>query len=79
MLLQQKISLENNRELIGSTQDVIIDSHTQDKRSIGRTYRDSPEIDNLVIAGGELSIGEIYSMKINDAFEYDLLGEVVDG
>ena len=79
MLLQQKISLENNRELIGSTQDVIIDSHTQDKRSIGRTYRDSPEIDNLVIAGGELSIGEIYSMKLNDAFEYDLLGEVVDG
>jgi ribosomal protein S12 methylthiotransferase len=47
---------------------------------IGRSEFDSPEVDNEVLItpapGQTLRIGEFYSIRITDATEYDLMGEV---
>lgn len=78
MQVQQEISLENNRRLEGSIQRVLIDSYDSSAHdSYGRTYRDSPDIDNRVIVPGELKPGEFYDIRISDALDYDLIGEVV--
>jgi ribosomal protein S12 methylthiotransferase len=48
-------------------------------RYLGRTESDSVEVDNEVIirTDAELSIGEFVQVRITDAFDYDLEGEVV--
>jgi len=48
MAMQQAISLEKNQSFIGKTLDVLIEGQG-DGLSLGRTYRDAPEIDGLVI------------------------------
>jgi len=78
MNLQQRISLEKNRELKGTVQRVLIDTYdavTDD--SYGRSYRDSPDIDNRIIIPGKLQPGEFYDIRITDALDYDLIGELV--
>ena len=77
MKLQMKISLEKNRRLIGTNQKVIIDTHTQEGFSIGRTFRDSPEIDNTITFNKSLRIGEFYDAKILEASHYNLIGDVL--
>ncbi len=78
MLLQQKINHQKNIDLIGSIQKVLIDVVNDNDCSIGRTYRDSPEIDNYVTINSALETGSFYNVKITKANEYDLVGEVVD-
>ena len=76
MKLQMDINLNKNKNLINTNQRVIVDTHTQEGFSIGRTFRDSPEIDNSVIFKNKLSIGEFYNAKIIDASHYSLTGEI---
>ena len=45
-----------------------------DNVSVGRSYRDAPEIDGLVIVPGELPLGEIIPVTIDGAMVYDLTG-----
>ncbi len=44
---------------------------------LGRSYRDAPEVDGTVFVHGSAKIGEIVPVRITDALEYDLVGEVV--
>ncbi|MDZ7821763.1 MAG: TRAM domain-containing protein [Candidatus Marinimicrobia bacterium] len=75
--LQQEISLEHNRALTGTTQRVLIDAYDAVSHdSYGRSYRDSPDIDNRVIIPGKYRPGTFYDVSITDALEHDLLGEV---
>ena len=76
MKLQLEISLRNNKKLLNTKQTVLIDTHTQDGNSIGRTFRDSPEIDNTVTINEKLEIGKFYDAKITDAHPYNLFGEI---
>jgi ribosomal protein S12 methylthiotransferase len=76
MALQQQISLEKNQQFIGQTMDVLIEGGG-DGLSMGRTYRDAPEIDGLTILEGEYPIGEIIPVRITGALAYDLSGEAV--
>ena len=62
--------------MVGSTQRVLVDICNEQGTSLGRTYRDSPEIDNYVKITGKVKSGEFYDVKITDALEYDLIGEV---
>tara|TARA_B100000674_G_scaffold95950_1_gene68449 strand:+ start:1830 stop:3122 length:1293 start_codon:yes stop_codon:yes gene_type:complete len=78
MKLQYNISIKNNSTLIGSTQKVIIDTITHDGKSIGRTFRDSPEIDNTVTINSKLNVGSFYDVLIKDISAYDIFGEVVN-
>jgi ribosomal protein S12 methylthiotransferase len=75
MSLQQGISLERNQSLVGQTLEVLIEGYG-DGISIGRSYRDAPEIDGLVIVENHLPVGEMASVRINGAMTYDLTGNV---
>jgi len=71
MILQQSISLQINQSLVGKQLDVLIEG--RDKGfSIGRSYRDAPEIDGMIVVEGRLKIGEIHPVRITGAMEYDL-------
>ena len=74
MEVQQPISLMKNQSLVGQTLGVLIEGQG-DGLSVGRSYRDAPEIDGLVLVQAELPIGEIIPVHITGALEYDLLGE----
>jgi ribosomal protein S12 methylthiotransferase len=45
--------------------------------SIGRSYRDAPEIDGLVLVQGEIPAGQIIPVRIDEAMAYDLKGRAV--
>lgn len=73
MELQQGISMQVNQSYVGKTLDVLVEG--RDKGiSIGRSYRDAPEIDGLVFIEGEAKIGEIVPVRITGAMAYDLTG-----
>lgn len=78
MEVQQEISLEKNQEKIGKIFKVLIDKK-ESGRYLGRTEFDSVEVDNEVIINSKqkLNIGEFVNVKITNAFDYDLEGEVV--
>jgi ribosomal protein S12 methylthiotransferase len=73
MTVQQEISLKKNQTFIGKSIPVIIEGYN-DGISVGRSYRDAPEIDGMVFIDDKLEIGDIYSIKITDAFIHDLVG-----
>jgi len=75
MLLQQKISLEKNQTFVGKTLPVLVEG-TGDGISLGRSYRDAPEIDGMVMIESEVPLGEILSIRITGAMVYDLVGRV---
>ncbi len=72
MLLQQGLNLKKNQNLIGNTEKILIDMQSEDGTSIGRSYRDAPEVDNFIRVDEKLNIGKFYDVEITDAFEYDL-------
>jgi ribosomal protein S12 methylthiotransferase len=76
MALQQGISLERNQSFVGQTLDVLIEGQSEGI-VLGRSYRDAPEIDGLVIVEGEAEIGELLPVRINGAMAYDLTGVFV--
>jgi ribosomal protein S12 methylthiotransferase len=77
MDLQQGISLELNKAKIGKTFKVLVD-RKEGNDFVGRTEFDSPEVDNEVIihTNEYLRIGDFVQVKINDASEFDLVGEI---
>jgi ribosomal protein S12 methylthiotransferase len=78
MELQQEISLEINQSFIGRELEVLIEGQG-DGLSFGRSYRDAPEIDGLVILEGEAQSGEMVAARITGAMPYDLTGAPVSG
>jgi ribosomal protein S12 methylthiotransferase len=77
MLTQQDISLRKNQLQIGRTLDVLIEGQGEvegggELISLGRSYRDAPEIDGMVIVEGELPVGKIARVQVNGALVYDL-------
>lgn len=80
MEIQLGVSYQNNLSKIGKTYDVLIEEKDVENIYVGRSYMDSIEIDGCVYVTSdeELSLGNIYKVKINDALEYDLMGDVVD-
>ena len=76
MTLQQNISLQINQSYIGKTLDVLVEGFDKGL-TIGRSYRDAPEIDGLVLAEGRAEIGSIVPVRISGAMAYDLTGNLV--
>lgn len=86
MGLQQGISLAKNQALVGKTLDILVEGHgaaededgndTGQTISLGRSYRDAPEIDGYVLVEGELPPGEIVPVRITGATTYDLIATV---
>lgn len=86
MELQQGISLAKNQALVNKTLDILVEGYgegedengqpTGDTLTVGRSYRDAPEIDGYVIVEGELPVGEIVPVRITGATTYDLFAAV---
>lgn len=78
MQVQGEISLERNQKFIGKELNVLVEGVDEENQiSIGRSYRDAPEIDGLVVIDGVASIGELVKVKINSAITHDLVGELI--
>jgi len=75
METQQSISHQRNQSLVGKTLPVLVEGYG-DGLTVGRSYRDAPEIDGLVIVEGQLPLGEIVPVRITGAMNYDLVGVV---
>ena len=75
---QLRIAIEKNRAKIGTVQRVLVEGFNGELGCyIGRTAADAPEIDGKVyfMSPEKLNVGDFADVRINDAVEYDLLGE----
>jgi ribosomal protein S12 methylthiotransferase len=80
MAAQQRISLRRNLMQVGRSLDVLAEgvgdlAGQKGPATLARSYRDAPEVDGLVIVPGELAVGEMATVRITGAMEYDLMGE----
>jgi ribosomal protein S12 methylthiotransferase len=84
MALQRKISRARNRQLIGQELPVLVEGPSADSDLVwqARLSTQAPEIDGVAYISdpGEhpLRSGEIRKMRITEAHDYDLTGELVD-
>ena len=72
-------SYTSNQEKVGQILKVIFDKKEGDW-FIGRTEFDSPEVDNEVLVKATdtyIRIGDFANVKITEATDFDLYGEVV--
>lgn len=78
MGIQEQISYDLNQEKIGKTFKVLIDKK-EGGHFVGRTEYDSVEVDNEVLidaAKHYCRVGDFVNVKITDATEFDLYGDV---
>ena len=76
MELQSQISWEHNQGCVGKTYRCLID-RKEGVHFIGRTYMDSPDVDNEVLIDATkyyLKQGDFATIKITEATDYDLIG-----
>jgi len=78
MAVQQKISEDLLRNKIGQQVDVIIDEVVEEG-SVARSMADAPDIDGQVFIDNyhQSQVGDIITVEIDDADEYDLWGQPV--
>jgi ribosomal protein S12 methylthiotransferase len=80
MQLQQQISLARNRRWIGRPIQVLVEGQgaTDDGTPliVGRSFRDAPEVDGQVFAWGTARPGTFVRVRVTQALEYDLWGEL---
>jgi ribosomal protein S12 methylthiotransferase len=81
--LQRPIARRKNRALVGRTLEAIVEGPCEETDQLleGRLRSQAPEIDGRLLvndAGGrDVRPGEIVSVRISDAYEYDLVGAIV--
>jgi len=79
--MQNRLVEEKNRKYIGQILDVIIDGISEESEYMleGRTKYQAYEIDGKVLINdGTANAGDIIKVKIEQNFDYDLLGGIVD-
>ncbi len=84
MSIQRRISAARNQELIGREVDVLVEGPSEEIDLLwqGRMSTQAPEIDGICyindLGEGEASPGQIRRMRITEAHDYDLVGELID-
>ncbi len=82
MLLQKDISMAKCSEAIGKTFKVIIEGRLAEDQNVycARSEKDAPDIDAMVFVRSEeeLLTGDFVMVKITEAGDYDLYGEVAE-
>ncbi len=80
MQRQQRISRQRNRRWIGRMMRVLVEGQgqTDDGRlvSVGRSFRDAPEVDGQVLFWGMAEPGAFVDVQVTQALDYDLWGEI---
>lgn len=80
MELQEEVIFDKNETLKGRELFAFIEGKVSDENTyVGRTYRDAPDVDGYLFinTGEELMTGDIVKVKVTGAYEYDLIGEIV--
>ena len=70
---------ERGKKYIGKVVDVVYEDIDYDRNMfVGRTQYNAPEIDSLVYFTADFAdVGNVYKVRITDADDYDLIGEVI--
>jgi ribosomal protein S12 methylthiotransferase len=79
MNIQRRISKKKNRALVGQELDVLVEGPSEDSELVmmGRHAGQAPEIDGCVyLSGGSALPGEFRRVRITQASDYDLVGEL---
>lgn len=85
MAVQRKISKKRNKALIGRELPVLVEGPSADTELLwqGRLTSQAPEIDGVVYLNdfgpAVPKPGEIRRVRITEAHDYDLVGELIDG
>ena len=66
--LQDRITADRRADLIGSRVEVLVD-----EPGVGRTYREAPEIDGVVLVTDDLPVGEFVTVEISASLGPDLV------
>jgi ribosomal protein S12 methylthiotransferase len=80
MAAAKEISAEETRRLVGQELDVLVEGRPEDGSGwyAGRSYRDAPEVDGLVLVKArQLPVGEMVRVRVEKALTYDLLARPV--
>jgi len=81
MAVQRDISRDVQQRFLGQTLKVLIDEKQKDEPNVylGRSEFDAPEVDGIVYVHSteRLNSGDFVMVKITDAYEYDLAGEML--
>jgi ribosomal protein S12 methylthiotransferase len=81
MELQQEISFDFSKSMVGKTLEVMIEGKVADENAyVGRTYMDGPGVDGMIFVqtAEELMSGDFARVRVTGAMEYDLIGELED-
>jgi ribosomal protein S12 methylthiotransferase len=81
MTLQRKISQKKSEAMIGRELSVLVDGPSDEHEFVmmGRHAGQAPDIDGQVyLSGGEAQPGEMRRVRISQASDYDLVGELLD-
>ncbi|MBX3262548.1 MAG: 30S ribosomal protein S12 methylthiotransferase RimO [Labilithrix sp.] len=81
MSVQRKIARRKSRALIGRELDVLVEgpSEEHDLVMAGRHAGQAPDVDGQVyLGGGEVERGQLRRVRITQAADYDLVGDVID-
>lgn len=82
MRAQAKVSLEQQKACIGQIRDVLVEEFDDEKELYaGRDYANGPNVDGKVFfdaKGRAVEAGDFVKVRITDADEYDLYGEIAD-
>jgi ribosomal protein S12 methylthiotransferase len=85
MALQKRVSLKRNQRLIGREFPVLVEGRSKETDLLweARLPTQAPEIDGVcyinAFSGGEPHPGEMRTLRITEAHDYDLVGELIDG
>ena len=81
MELQQEISYDFSKSMVGKTLEVMIEGKVADENAyVGRTYMDGPGVDGMIFVqtAEALMSGDFARVRVTGAMEYDLIGELED-
>jgi ribosomal protein S12 methylthiotransferase len=81
MALQRRIAREKNRALVGHEMDVLVEGPSEEHELVmkGRHAGQAPEIDGSVyLSEGEAHAGQMRRVRIVQASDWDLVGELQD-
>lgn len=80
MELQEEIIFDKNIEMKGRELWVMVEGRVEEENAyVARTYRDAPEIDGYLFINTDepLMSGDFVKVRVVQAYEYDLIGEII--
>src|SRR5205807_313379 len=79
MAAARDIMVSSNQQFVGRELEVLVEGKPEADSvwHAGRSYRDAPEVDGLVLIKGAVGVGQIVRVKVERALTYDLLASPV--